>query len=277
MKLINSSLLTEYVVAFLILLKIKSLAQRYFIELAYRGTNFHGWQFQPNAASVQECLEKALSAITREKIAVTGAGRTDTGVHASYYVAHFDSEKQNLDSRDFVYKLNSFLGDDIVIFKVTKVSSEAHARFDAVSRTYQYHLNLLKDPFALETSWHFFRPLDLVQMNAACQILFEYIDFTSFSKLHTDVKTNNCKVYLAEWSQNGNSIVFTVKADRFLRNMVRALVGTFIEVGLGKLDLAGFRQVIEQKDRGAAGTSVPAHGLFLTDIEYPGTIFMRTI
>jgi len=257
--------------------KIKALAQRYFIELAYKGTHFHGWQVQPNAVSVQECLEKALTTITREEIAVTGAGRTDTGVHASYYVAHFDSEKQNLDHRDFAHKLNSFLGNDIVIFNVAKVSPEAHARFDAISRTYQYHLNLLKDPFLLETSWHFFRPFNLEQMNAACQILFEYTDFTSFSKLHTDVKTNNCKIYFAEWTQSGNNIVFTVKADRFLRNMVRALVGTFIEVGMGKLDLDDFRKVIEKKDRGVAGTSVPAHGLFLTDIEYPETVFKRTV
>jgi tRNA pseudouridine38-40 synthase len=265
------------VFAFLFLLKIKTLAQRYFIELAYNGTRFHGWQVQPNAVSVQESLEKALTTITREEIAVTGAGRTDTGVHASYYVAHFDAEKQDLDHRDFAYKLNSFLGNDIVIFNVAKVSPEAHARFDAVSRTYHYHLNLLKDPFVLETSWHFFKPLNLDQMNAACQILFEYTDFTSFSKLHTDVKTNNCKIYFAEWTESGNNIVFTVKADRFLRNMVRALVGTFIEVGLGKLDLDGFRQVIEKKDRGVAGTSVPAHGLFLTDIEYPEKVFKRTV
>jgi tRNA pseudouridine38-40 synthase len=259
------------------LLKIETLAQRYFIELAYKGTRFHGWQVQPNAVSVQECLEKALATITRETIGVTGAGRTDTGVHASYYVAHFDSEKLNLDHPDFVYKLNSFLGNDIVIFNVAKVSPEAHARFDAISRTYRYHLNLLKDPFALETSWHFFKPLDLEQMNAACQILFEYTDFTSFSKLHTDVKTNNCKIYFAEWIRNGNNIVFTVKADRFLRNMVRALVGTFIEVSMGKIDLDDFRKVIEKKDRGAAGISVPAHGLFLTDIEYPEAVFRRTV
>lgn len=253
------------------------MAQRYFIELAYKGTHFHGWQVQPNAVSVQECLEKALTTIIRETIAVTGAGRTDTGVHASYYVAHFNSEKQNLDHHDFVHKLNSFLGNEIVIFTIAKVSPEAHARFDAISRTYQYHLNLLKDPFALETSWHFFRSLDLQKMNAACQILFEYTDFTSFSKLHTDVKTNNCRIYFAEWTQNGNDMVFTVKADRFLRNMVRALVGTFIEVGMGKLDLDGFRQVIEKKDRGVAGTSVPAHGLFLTDVEYPEAVFKRTV
>ena len=251
------------------------MKQRYFIELAYKGTNFHGWQFQPNAVSVQECLEKALSVITRESIAVTGAGRTDTGVHASYFVAHFDSSKTNLDHPDFVYNLNSFLGNDVVVFYISKIHPEAHARFDAASRTYQYHLNFIKDPFSIETSWYFFRQLDLVKMNEASQILFEYTDFTSFSKLHTDVKTNNCTIYQAEWTQVGSAVVFTVKADRFLRNMVRALVGTILEIGIGKIDLHAFRNIIEQKDRGAAGLSVPAHGLFLTDIEYPESIFVN--
>lgn len=253
------------------------MAQRYFIELAYKGTRFHGWQVQPNAVSVQECLEKALSTVTREPVSVTGAGRTDTGVHARYFVAHFDSEMLNLDHPDFAHKLNSFLNKDIVIFGVSKVNPDAHARFDAVSRTYQYHLNLRKDPFALETSWHFFRQPDVDSMNEASRILFDYTDFTSFSKLHTDVKTNNCKIYRAEWVQSGTGIVFTVKADRFLRNMVRALVGTILEVGIGKIDFSQFRQIIELKDRGAAGLSVPAHGLFLTDIEYPETVFRRTL
>jgi tRNA pseudouridine38-40 synthase len=253
------------------------LAQRYFIELAYKGTHFHGWQIQPNAVSVQECLEKALSTITRETIAVTGAGRTDTGVHSSYFVAHFDSEKLLLDHPDFTHKLNSFLNKDIVIFGISKVNAEAHARFDAISRTYQYHLTLRKDPFSLETSWYFFHQLHLETMNEASRILFEYTDFTSFSKLHTDVKTNNCKIYLAEWTQEGTDIIFTVKADRFLRNMVRALVGTILEVGIGKINLAEFRKVIVMKDRGAAGLSVPAHGLFLTNVEYPETIFKRTV
>lgn len=251
--------------------------QRYFIELAYKGTNFHGWQIQPNAVSVQECLEKALSMITRESIAVTGAGRTDTGVHASYFVAHFDSGKLNLDHPDFTHKLNSFLNKDVVIFCISRVQSEAHARFDAISRTYQYHLNLRKDPFSLETSWYFYQKPDLAKMNEASRVLFEYTDFTSFSKLHTDVKTNNCRIYCAEWIQEGSNIVFTVKADRFLRNMVRALVGTILEVGIGKIDLAGFRTIIEQKDRGAAGLSVPAHGLFLTDVEYPKAVFRRLL
>ncbi len=254
---------------------MNKLTQRYFIELAYKGTNFHGWQIQPKAISVQESLEKALSVITRETIAVCGAGRTDTGVHASYYVAHFDAENTNLDHPDFAHKLNSFLNKDVVIFSVSKVQPEAHARFDAISRTYQYHLNLLKDPFSLETSWHFFKQPNLAKMNEASQILFEYIDFTSFSKLHTDVKTNNCKIYCAEWNQIGKNIVFTVKADRFLRNMVRALVGTILEVGIEKIDLSEFRSIIEKKDRGAAGLSVPAQGLFLTDIEYPEPIFVK--
>lgn len=253
------------------------MLQRYFIELAFKGTNFHGWQVQPNAVSVQECLETALSTITREIIAVTGAGRTDTGVHASYFVAHFDSEKLNLDLPVFAHKLNSFLNNDLVIFSISKVHSEAHARFDAISRTYIYRMNLQKDPFSLETSWHFFKQPDIDLMNAASRILFEYTDFTSFSKLHTEVKTNNCKIYLAEWTQSGKKVVFTVKADRFLRNMVRALVGTMLEVGIGKISLDEFRMIIEQKDRSAAGLSVPAHGLFLKDIEYPETIFKRTV
>ncbi len=253
------------------------MTQRYFIELAYKGTRFHGWQIQPNAVSVQECLENALSTITREKISVTGAGRTDTGVHATYFVAHFDSLNHHLDHPDFTHKLNSFLDKDLVIFSISKVNVEAHARFDAISRTYHYHLNLRKDPFSLETSWHFFQQPDLYKMNEASRILFDYTDFTSFSKLHTDVKTNNCKIYFAEWTQVISNIVFMVKADRFLRNMVRALVGTILEVGIGKNDLAGFRSIIEQKDRSAAGLSVPAHGLFLTDVEYPEGIFRRTV
>lgn len=250
------------------------MTQRYFIELAYKGTNFHGWQVQPNAVSVQGAIEKALSTITRETIAVTGAGRTDTGVHASYFVAHFDSSKDHLDHPDFTHKLNSFLKDDISIFSISKVSESAHARFDAISRTYHYHMNLLKDPFSVETSWYFYRQPEVTWMNEACKLLFNYVDFTSFSKLHTDVKTNNCKILQAEWIQQAPKLVFVVKADRFLRNMVRALVGTLLEVGLGKMSLDDFRRVIEQKNRSAAGLSVPAHGLFLTGIEYPKEVFV---
>ncbi len=251
--------------------------QRYFIELAYNGTRFHGWQIQPNAESVQESLENALSTICREEIALTGAGRTDTGVHASYFVAHFDSEKVDLDHSDFTYKLNSFLNSDVVIFGIHKVLSCAHARFDATSRTYHYFINQQKDPFVQETSWYFTRPLDLEAMNEACAVLFDFEDFTSFSKLHTDVKTNNCKVYAAEWKHEGHRLIFTVKADRFLRNMVRAIVGTCIQVGLGKITVDEFRKIIELKDRGAAGASAPSEGLFLADIEYPENVFKRDV
>lgn len=256
-------------VFFLFLQKIQALAQRYFIELAYNGTRFHGWQVQPNAPSVQEHLEKALSVICRERISVTGAGRTDTGVHARFFVAHFDSENERLDHPEFIGKLNGFLNNDIIIFRIYKVKPDAHARFDAISRTYHYYITRQKDPFAQETAWYFKYPLDVGEMNEACRILFEYSDFTSFSKLHSDVKTNNCKIYQAEWKEQGSQLIFVVKADRFLRNMVRAIVGTLIEVGQGKISPDDFRQVIELKNRGAAGVSVPARGLFIVGIEYP--------
>ncbi len=249
------------------------MKQRYFIELTYNGSRFHGWQIQPNAETVQQCLESALATICREEIAVTGAGRTDTGVHASYFVAHFDSEKTNLDHSDFAYKLNSFLNNDIAIFKLSKVNSEAHARFDATSRTYHYYINLQKDPFVQESSWYLRRKLDVDKMNEACAILFDYEDFTSFSKLHTDVKTNNCKIYHAKWKQQNNRLVFTVKADRFLRNMVRAIVGTMVEIGQGKIEPSDLRKVLEAKDRGVAGVSAPAQGLFLAHVAYPEEIF----
>ncbi|MGQ8335488.1 tRNA pseudouridine(38-40) synthase TruA [Sunxiuqinia sp. A32] len=252
------------------------MRQRYFIELAYKGTNFHGWQIQPNAKTVQEFIENGLSTICRETIAVTGAGRTDTGVHASYFVAHFDSEKSNLDHPNFTYKLNSFLNSDIVIFSVHKVQEDAHARFDASSRTYHYFINVQKDPFTQETSWYLRYPLNVDKMNEACAVLFDYIDFTSFSKLHTDVKTNNCKIYYAKWKQDDNRVIFKIKADRFLRNMVRAIVGTMVDIGQGKISVQDLRDIIEAKDRSVAGVSVPAQGLFLSHIAYPEEIFAGT-
>jgi len=252
------------------------LKQRYFVELAYNGARYHGWQIQPNAKSVQGELEHALTTICREEIAVTGAGRTDTGVHASYFVAHFDSTKTTLDDENFTYKLNSFLGKDTVVFNITKVNSEVHARFSAVSRTYHYFIYQRRNPFAQETSWFNSRPLDVERMNEACQVLFEFIDFTSFSKLHTDVKTNNCRIYEAKWEQERYQLKFTIKADRFLRNMVRAIVGTLVDVGQRKLSVGDFRKIIEAKDRSAAGVSAPAEGLFLTDIHYPEELFTRS-
>ncbi len=243
---------------------------RYFLQLSYKGTNYHGWQIQPNAISVQEVMEDALSKILREKIAVVGAGRTDTGVHASFFILHFDVAKSIPENLDVVYKLNSFLPHDIAVQKIWKVSKELHARFSATSRTYHYCISRVKNPFETGISFKYLKPLNIEKMNEAAKILLKYEDFTSFSRLHTDVKTNNCKIMLAQWMEKEQQLVFVIKADRFLRNMVRAVVGTLLEVGKGKLSIGEFRDIIEKKDRGAAGASAPAEGLFLVGIEYPG-------
>ena len=241
---------------------------RYFIELAYKGTHFHGWQVQPDAISVQEVLEKALSTKLQEKIVVTGAGRTDTGVHASFFVAHFDTQK-SFDTGSTIYGLNNLVGKDIAIYKIFPVADNLHARFDAVSRTYEYRICQTKNPFLKEISTFLNKDLDLDLMNKASQLLFEYTDFTSFSKLHTDTKTNNCKITQAFWAPQNELLVFTITADRFLRNMVRAIVGTLIDLGEHKISIDEFRKIIEAKDRAKAGKSAPAEGLFLTQIEYP--------
>lgn len=249
--------------------------QRYFIYLAYEGTNYHGWQVQPNGVSVQECLQKALSTLLRVETEVVGAGRTDAGVHAKLMVAHFDSEKEDLNLALLTDKLNRLLPPDISVYRVCKVHPEAHARFDALSRTYKYYITSVKSPFNRHLKWRMHGSLNYELMNEAAKILFEYTDFTSFSKLHTDVKTNNCKIMQAEWAQEDETTwVFTIKADRFLRNMVRAIVGTLVEVGRGKISIEEFRKVIEQKDRCKAGASVPGHALFLVDIEYPAETFI---
>lgn len=241
---------------------------RYFLQLSYKGTRYFGWQIQPNAVSVQEVLEKTLSTVLRESVAVVGAGRTDTGVHALFYILHFDVLNEITEPDKLVFHLNRFLPADIAIQKIWKVDNEMHARFSAVSRTYKYFISTEKNPFTTETSFLYTGFLDVDKMNEAARILFYYHDFTSFSKLHTDVKTNNCKIYEAAWKQEDRQLVFTIKADRFLRNMVRAIVGTLLEVGKGKITIDDFKKIIEAKDRGAAGTSVPAQGLFLVDIEY---------
>ncbi len=244
---------------------------RYFIELAYDGTNYHGWQIQPNGISVQETVQAALSTVLRQPIEIVGAGRTDTGVHAAKMYAHFDST--NIENLSLLEnKLSKLLPPDISVYRIFPVRDEAHARFDAIYRTYQYHIVTRKDPFLRHYAWRISFHLDFDLMNEAAKILFEYTDFTSFSKLHTDVKTNNCRIMRAEWTQESSyEWVFTIQADRFLRNMVRAIVGTLIEVGRGKLTIEGFRNVIEQKDRCAAGSSVPGNALFLMDIGYPET------
>lgn len=240
---------------------------KYFIELAYNGKNYHGWQIQPDAISVQEKINIAFSTILREKIVVVGAGRTDTGVHASQMFAHFDTEK-NLDA-NFAYKLNAILPSDIVIFNIKLVHNDAHTRFDALSRSYEYKIWLGRNPFLLETTLQLHhQKLNIDLMNEAAKILYEYEDFECFSKVKTDVHTFNCNVTEAKWVLNKNELTFHISANRFLRNMVRAIVGTLINVGKEKITVKDFRKIIESKNRSNAGTSVPAKGLFLTKVEY---------
>lgn len=242
---------------------------KYFLEFAYNGTLYHGWQLQPNTKTVQETLTTAISTLLRAPIELVGAGRTDAGVHAKQMFAHFDFESP-FDKVVLVQKMNSFLPADIVVFAIHEVNEDAHARFDATARTYEYHMHLYKDAFCNNLSYYHFRPLDVERMNEAAKILFEYEDFECFSKTHTDVFTFNCTIYKAEWTtKNDNELIFTISANRFLRNMVRAIVGTLINVGLGKLSLDDFRQIIESKDRGQAGFSVPGKGLFLIKVSYP--------
>ncbi len=249
------------------------MAHRYFIYLAYNGTNYCGWQTQPNGVSVQSTLEKSLSTILRRPIQVTGAGRTDAGVHAKNMVAHFDFEEPITDYNKLLKGLNSLLPNDIAINRIVPVTETAHARFDAISRRYEYHIIQQKSPFHrnLATFIHF--PLDIYLMNQAAQILFEYTDFTSFSKLHTDVKTNNCTIMHAHWEQTTDELVFTIEANRFLRNMVRAIVGTLLDVGQHKITLEQFHQIIRAKNRCSAGLSVPASGLYFIEAQYPEEIF----
>lgn len=247
--------------------------KRYFIYLSYNGKNFCGWQSQPNGVSVQSTLEEALATLLREPVPVTGAGRTDAGVHARLMVAHFDREEAVVDLDFLAEKLNRLLPKEIAVYKIVPVRSDAHTRFDATARTYKYYVTHKKDPFNFEGVTKIHGPLDFDAMNSAARTLFNYIDFTSFSKLHTDVKTNNCRIMQAEWTQEGDLWVFTIKADRFLRNMVRAIVGTLFEVGRGKLTVDGFRKVIEAKDRGKAGTSAPGHALYLVNVDYPEDLF----
>lgn len=252
------------------------MKNRYFIQLSYKGTNYHGWQIQPNAISVQEVLTKALSTLLREEIEVTGAGRTDTGVHASFFIAHIDSHSKDLHvDKRMLFKLNSFLPQDIAIQQISKVNPEAHARFDAKSRTYHYYIHQQKDPFLTESSYYFPHKLDIELMNKACDLLYQFTDFTSFSKLHTDVKTNNCVIQNAIWTQDHYKLIFEITADRFLRNMVRAIVGTLIIIGKNKSSLKDFIEIIETKNRSHAGVSAPAHGLFLSNIVYESKIFIQ--
>ena len=240
---------------------------RYFITFSYDGTAYHGWQIQPHSISVQEELQKALSTLLRQSIEVVGAGRTDTGVHARKMVAHFDFGQ--LDCDQLVYKLNKMLPKDIAVHKVEQVADDMHARFSAKSRTYHYFLHLSKDPFLRAYSWQMYGNLDFDLMNKAAMVLMEYRDFTSFSKVNTDTKTNDCTITEAHWDRVGdNQWRFTITANRFLRNMVRAIVGTLVEVGRGRMTIEQLRHVIEAKDRCRAGDSVPGNALFLVEVLY---------
>ena len=249
------------------LCSFKKIDLRYFIKLAYNGTHYHGWQYQPNASSVQETMSKAVSTILNTEINLMGAGRTDTGVHAKKMYAHFDFETP-FDIPNLVHKLNSYLPKDIAVYDIIPVHDEAHTRFDATKRTYEYHINTLKNPFLQEQSLYFHQPLDVDLMNEAAEILFNYTDFQCFSKVNTDVNTFDCTIFEAYWKQENEKLIFTISANRFLRNLVRAIVGTLINIGLHKITLADFNAIIKSKNRDKAGFSVPAHGLYLTEIEY---------
>ncbi|MDR5589593.1 tRNA pseudouridine(38-40) synthase TruA [Christiangramia sp. SM2212] len=244
---------------------------RYFIELSYFGKAYHGWQNQPDSISVQEMLEKNLSKVLRSSIEIVGAGRTDAGVHAKQMFAHFDTE-EILDAELMKYKLNSMLPKDVAVHEIFQVIEEAHARFDATARSYEYHIVQEKNPFGKDSAWFLKHKLDVDKMNAAAEILKEYTNFKCFSKSRTDVRTYNCRIDEAIWKKEEDRLVFHITADRFLRNMVRAVVGTLIEIGQNKYPVSHMHDVIKSEDRGEAGTSVPAKGLYLTRIVYPDNI-----
>ncbi len=250
------------------------LKTRYFIFISFRGTRYHGWQVQPNSLSVQKILDDTLSLVLKEKISTTGAGRTDAGVNASVFCAHFDCAIPGLDSREnMVFRLNRFLPADISVQDIKRATPDAHARFSALSRTYKYFISRRKDPFSEQTSWYIYGDLDVGEMNRAAEILLRHSDFKSFSRLHSDNKTNICRIISASWDIEGDKLIFTIRADRFLRNMVRAIAGTMVNVGKGKINVEQFEEIIMAKDRSRAGISAPAKGLFLADIEYPGNLF----
>lgn len=248
---------------------------RYFLSFSYNGSNFHGWQIQINAVSVQQEIEYALSKIIKKEIKITGAGRTDKGVHAKLMVAHFDAKISNEMENSLLFNLNQFLNNDIYFFELQKVKDDAHARFDAISRTYQYHISSVKNPFKQGLVYYFREKLNLELMNEASEILMSFNDFKAFSRTNTDVKTFECTITKAEWLSYRDEIVFKIKSNRFLRNMVRAVVGTILKVGLNKINLFEFSEIIKSRNRSKAGYSVPAHGLFLCEIEYEKKIFIN--
>lgn len=248
---------------------------RYFLYLSYNGEAYSGWQTQPNAPTVQETIEQGLATILRKPCPILGAGRTDAGVHARLMVAHLDLELAYPEAVALLERLNRLLPQDIALHKIRPTRDEAHARFSALSRTYRYYVRTHKDPFCHTQQLRLHQPLDIEAMNKAAEALYEYRDFTSFSKLHTDVKTNNCRVSYAHWDEpRAGEYVFTITADRFLRNMVRAIVGTLFQVGRGKMSVEGFHEVIKRQNRSSAGSSAPGYALYLEDVSYPEHLFL---
>ena len=245
------------------------MEQRYFIELAYNGTAYNGWQIQPNALGIQQVIEEALAILIKEKMPVTGAGRTDTGVHANYFVAHFTTSSTSICTDELVRKLNHMLPEDISILRIFPVRITDHSRFSALSRTYKYYVSTRKNPFRQDTSLLVYSIPDIIRMNEAAADLLNYSDFGSFCRTGTNVRNHICRITEATWEINGDMLVFTIKANRFLRNMVRAIVGTLLKVGYEKISVEEFREIIEAKNRCRASTSAIARGLFLADIEYP--------
>ncbi len=246
---------------------------RYFLDLSYRGTAYNGWQRQPDAPSVQQALEGALSTLLRTETGIVGAGRTDTGVHASHYTAHFDAAVE-LDSADFLYHLNSVLPEDIAVHGLRRVKDQAHARFDALRREYKYYLLQHKDPFRRQLTWQYYVDLDMDKMNSAARMLLGCHEFTAFSKLHSANKTDMCTVVKSQWDSVNGDLIYTIAADRFLRNMVRSITGTLVDVGRGKITPERFGEILASRDRSLASGSAPAQGLFLTDVAYPDEIFI---
>lgn len=244
---------------------------RYFIEIAYNGAQYCGWQIQPNASTVQEVLQKKLSILVQRDIKVVGAGRTDTGVHAKQLFAHFDIDEIK-NTSELIFRLNSFLPNDISVVNLFQVKDDAHARFDATQRAYQYVISLKKNPFLEGLAFQIHNKPDVKLMNEAAKTLLNYNNFKCFSRSKTDVKTYNCTIEKAYWKEEENQLIFTISADRFLRNMVRAIVGTLLDVGYHKTSIEEWHQIIQTKDRSKAGASAPAHGLYLTRVHYPETI-----
>lgn len=246
---------------------------RFFFEISYNGTHYHGWQSQKNAVGVQEVVENALSKLLREEIAIVGSGRTDTGVHCVQQFFHADIEKE-IKPKDLTHKLNSFLPDDIAIRSIVAVKPDAHARYDAFERSYEYKITRVKDPLLVGYAYYFFRELDIKTMERAAALLLGEHDFECFSKVKTDVNNFICTVKQATWTQKGDLLIFHITANRFLRGMVRAIVGTLLDVGLGKISVRQFEEIVKSKDRKMAGMNAPPEGLYLTQVKYPKSIYM---